>query len=248
MNLFYINLGLEYETYSEYENELRYQFQLHTRYISNYFSRVIRKYRFKTDGTFNMISIDLIEPSLRGLNSAKIDPFDVLAVEIPFDRNRYERIKGSNDCDYYLELLEQGFIKASKFKLIPLETLLGLIKNFKVGGCKNEWLHKKKRFKSEDLVVALMCEFTTNYFQLVVVINQLSTKKELVKGVVLKTEADEVVYEGMFKDIIIDKNIIITDKTDSPRVVINKEAIFNEELEFTIKGDYEMKKMLSYNI
>lgn len=205
-------------------------FAYHTRFISNYFSKAIRKYKYTTDGTFNMISV---EGAVNYKEIPKIKGFDALSVPISFDQNRYEQIKGTEDCSYYLELLEQGFKKASEFKPIPLDTLLSLIDEFKNGGCKNEWLHKKKRFKEEDLEVVLTCEFTTNYFQLIATINQISTKKELVKGIAIKTKPDEIHFDKMFKDILIHENfIVITDASDSARVLINvedaKKGFFNK--------------------
>ena len=53
-------LELDYDTYIRTDNKLRYEFLLHTRYISNWFSRAMRKYKFDTDGVFKMISIDLL--------------------------------------------------------------------------------------------------------------------------------------------------------------------------------------------
>ncbi|SUP53874.1 Uncharacterised protein [Weeksella virosa] len=246
MTLRYIALGLDYNTYIKTDNKLRYQFQLHTRFISNYFSKAIRKYKFDTNGTFNMISISLLPDN--GSVETKITAINVLETYLPFDQKRYEQIKGTEDCSYYLELLEQGFKKASEFTPIPLDTLLNLIGEFKKGGCKNEWLHKKKRFTEEDLEVVLTCEFTTNYFQLIATINQISTKKQLVKGVVIRTEPDEVLFDKMFKDIYIDDNIIITDSSDSPRIIIDKGKIFAGKLDFEIRGDKEIQEMLSYEL
>jgi len=227
MTLRYIALQIESEIAGRmYSSDFAY----HTRFISNYFSKAIRKYKYTTDGTFNMISV---EGAVNYKEIPKIKGFDALSVPISFDQNRYEQIKGTEDCSYYLELLEQGFKKASEFKPIPLDTLLSLIDEFKNGGCKNEWLHKKKRFKEEDLEVVLTCEFTTNYFQLIATINQISTKKELVKGIAIKTKPDEIHFDKMFKDILIHENfIVITDASDSARVLINvedaKKGFFNK--------------------
>ncbi|MBP1629819.1 MAG: hypothetical protein H6Q15_712 [Bacteroidetes bacterium] len=244
MNLYYIHLGLDYYDYIESNNELRYEFQRHTNFIDDYFSKKIRKEKFKTDGTFKMIAVS---PTEFEIKPNSLVPMDVLEVNLPFDRNRYEKIKGTEDCNYYLELLEQGFKKASEYKSIPLEYLLGIVEDFKQGGCKNEWLHKKKRFKEEDLEVNLICEFTTNYFQLVIVINQISIKKELVKGVVIRTEAGVSIHEGMYKDILIlADDIIITDKTYSPRIVIDRKKTFVGILNYKILGDKELRRMLSY--
>jgi len=227
MTLRYIALQIESEIAGRmYSSDFAY----HTRFISNYFSKAIRKYKYTTDGTFNMISV---EGAVNYKEIPKIKGFDALSVPISFDQNRYEQIKGTEDCSYYLELLEQGFKKASEFKPIPLDTLLSLIDEFKNGGCKNEWLHKKKRFKEEDLEVVLTCEFTTNYFQLIATINQISTKKELVKGIAIKTKPDEIHFDKMFKDILIHENFfVITDASDSARVLINvedaKKGFFNK--------------------
>lgn len=219
MTLRYIAISLDYDYYIKNNNVLRYEFQTHTRFISNYFSRAIRKYKFDTENIFNMINISLLP--IENLRSPSIKTVDVLKVNLPFDRNRYESIKGTEDCGYYLAMLEAGFKKASEFKPIPLEELLNLIDEFKKGGCKNEWVHKKKRFKEIDIEVILTCEFTTNYFQLVATINQISTKKELTKGIVMKTIPDEIHFQKMFKDILVHKNfIVITDASDSARVLI----------------------------
>jgi hypothetical protein len=246
MNLYYIAVGLDYYEYIENQNELRYEFQQRTDFISDYFSKAIRKLKFKTDGTFKMISIEANESKIK---PCSIVPVDVLKVELLFDRKRYEKIRGTKDCSYYLEILEQGFKSASTFKPIPLETLLNLIEEFKANDCKNEWLHKKRRFKEEDLEVILTCEFTTNYFQLVATINQISTKKELVKGVVIRTETGVSIHEGMYKDVIVKNDeIIITDKSDSPRIIIKKDNVFKGKLNFIITGDEEIKKILSFKL
>lgn len=231
MTLRYILLGLDYDAYIKTDNKLRSEFQYHTRFISNYFSKAIRKYKFDTNGIFNMISIALLPEN--NLKPTKISGADVLKTYLPFDSKRYEQIKETKDCGYYLELLEQGFKKASEFKPIPLDTLLTLIDEFKKGGCKNEWIHKKKRFKDIDLEVILKCEFTTNYFQLIATINQISTKKELVKGIVMKTKPDEIHFDKMFKDILVHENfIVITDASDSAMALINiedaKKGFFNK--------------------
>ena len=245
MNLYYISLGLDYNDYVVKHETYLHHFNLYTRFISNYFSKAIRKQKYKTDGTYNMISVESTEFEIK---STKLVGFgDVIRVNLPFDKNRYEKIKGTEDCSYYLELLEEGFKKASEFKEIPLEILLNIIEEFKQGGCKNEWVHKKKRFKEDDLEVILICQFTTNYFQLVATINQISTKKELVSGVVIRTEVGVFIHEGMYKDVLVkDDEIIITDKSDSPRIRINKAKIFGGVLDYVVMGDKEIVEMLSY--
>jgi hypothetical protein len=244
MKLWYINIWLNPET--GYDDAYRYQFTLHTRFISNYLSRQIRKkkYWFETDGTFSMLSV---EPTPSKIKECKIVPEDALTTEVIFDRERYEQIKGTEDCEYYLELLIKGFRKASEFKEVPLDTLLNLVNEFKENGCKNEWLHKKKRFKEQDIEVILNCYFTTLDFRLVATVNKISTKEELCSGVVIRTEPDEIYFSKMFKDILIDKeSIIITDASDSPRILINLKDALNKKLSFKLLGDKKVKELLSY--
>lgn len=245
MNLYYIHLGLDYDTYSSLDNDIRFYFQKRTNFIDDYFSKAIRKIKFKTDGTFNMISVSVNEYEI---SPTSIVPFDVLNVNLPFNRVEYEELNEIDECHYYLKLLEQGFLKASEFKTIPLESLLNLINEFKSNHFRNEWLHKSKRFKKDDLEIILKCLFTINHFQLIITINQISTKLELVKGIIISTETGVSIHEGMYKDIIVtDKDIIITDKTDSPRIIIIKDDVFTRKLNFTITGDEEIKKILSFD-
>ncbi|MBR5028112.1 MAG: hypothetical protein IKX51_02715, partial [Bacteroidales bacterium] len=89
--------------------------------------------------------------------------------------------------------------------------------------------------------------FTTNYFQLVIAVNRISTKTELVRGPIIKTEPDEIVFEKTFKDVYVDEHIVITDSLDRPRIIIDKKKAIAGELCFDIlqedKCDY--KEILS---
>ena len=247
MYLRYLHLGLDYNDYIERDNNLRFEFQQHTNFIDDFFSKAMSKLKYKTDGSYNMISIEVTEFEIK---PTKLKGFgDVIGVNLPFDRTRYEKIKGTSDCSYYLELLEKGFKKASEYKEIPLESLLNIIEEFKKGGCKNEWVHKKKRFKEDDLEVILNCDFTTNYFQLVATINQVSTKRELVSGVIIRTEVGISIHEGMYKDVLIKNDeILITDKSDSPRIRINKTKVFEGILDYVVMGDKKIVEILSYQM
>ncbi len=246
MNLYYIHLGLQYKDYIMTDNELRYEFQQRTNFIDDYFSKAIRKHKFKTDGTFNMIAISATEFELK---PTKLVSSDVLEVTLVFDRKRFEDCKETNDCSYYLELLELGFKKASEFKSIPLETLINLTEKFKQGGCRNEWVHKKKRFKEDDIEILLTCEFSARYFQLSLTVNQLSSKTELLRGVVMRTEVGISIHSGMYKDIIVDdKHILITDRSDEIRIEINKQAAKNGRLKYRVLGDDGIIDILSHEL
>ena len=223
MKLFYIALGIDDMSLGiagkrpriAYASEFGYR----TNFISNFLSRQIRKAHFETDGTFRMLCVKVTQDEPR---RCAIVPDRVLEAQVSFDRERYDRIKGTSDFEYYLEILGQGFRKAADFKEIPLDTLIGIIDEFRKDGYVNEWLHKKKRFKDHDVEVSLNCFFTTLDFRLVATVRRLSTKEELCSGVVLRTEPDELHFDKEFKDVLIDrKNIVITDFLDRPNILID---------------------------
>ncbi|WP_343321134.1 hypothetical protein [Sphingobacterium multivorum] len=60
MNLRNITIGLDYDTYIDLDNALRYQFQLRTRFICNFLSRRIREFKVNTNRQYNMISVALL--------------------------------------------------------------------------------------------------------------------------------------------------------------------------------------------
>lgn len=245
MNLNYISLGLDYNAYISVNNDLRYDFQKQVEFINDYLSKAIRKHRFKTDGTFNMINVALTEFELK---PSSIVPSNVLQVQLSFDKAKYEEAKESDGCEYFLELLETGFKKANELKNIPIDSLLQIIEEFRLGNCTNKWVHKTKRSKEDDLEVILTCVLNSKSFELWLSAYTLTTGKKLVEGIIMKTETGVSIHEGMYKNIIIENDIIVSDKSDSPRVIIDKQALFDGELQFIINGDSEIRKMLSYKL
>jgi hypothetical protein len=162
-----------------------------------------------------------------------IVPIDVLETEVAFDQNKYEQIKKTKDCEFYLEMFEQGFKQASKCKEIPLQTLRDLIDEFRNNGCKNEWLHQKKRSKEKDIEVVLSCSFTTWDFKLIATIYRISTREELCSGLLLRTDPDEICFDKEFKDILIDRDkIFITDFLDQPRFAVDLDKALAYEFDF----------------
>ena len=116
MNLWYIAIGLDDKSFSTDESS---EFGYRTSYISNYLSKQIRRARFKTDGTFQMVYVEATDKP----GECAIVPDRALTAQVSFDKERYEQIKGTADCEFYLGMLESGLAKAAEFKKIPLETL-----------------------------------------------------------------------------------------------------------------------------
>lgn len=232
MTLKYIALYIGPE--SGYEDNFRNGFNLHSRFISNYLSVEIRKCKFKTDGTFNMISV---RPALKISEICKIVGDDALRASVSFNKDDYDKMNEVQRYEYYMQLLEEGYQICNQFKKIPLEYLLKLHQELRSNGYKNEWLYKKKKFKEYNIEVKLKCFFTSFDFHLVITINDIVTSEQLISGTVIRSLPDEIHFQKDFKDVLIeDDYLIITDFLDRPRIRLRLSDVYNKQFLFELLG------------
>lgn len=203
MKLHYVSIGLS----DDYciDKEYRKTFEYHTRFISNYLSRKIRKYKYETDGTYNMIYI-----CLGCVRQPCIDN-NSLVIHLPFDKEKYETARQLEDFEYYLTFFEEGFKEATELKNIPKQILFQMLDDFRTDRYKNEWVYKKKKIHELDLSITMTCQFTTNSFSLIVNFESISSKKKLCSSVAMRTMPDELHFDYLFRDIVLreDKLCII---------------------------------------
>lgn len=190
-----------------------------------------------------MVSISLHEDEIE---KPFIVPINVLNVPVPFDRERYLKIRGTSDFSYYMELLELGFKKASEFKELPYDDFFQIQHDFIQSNYRNEWIELKKKFKTDDLEIILKSHFTTNHFQVIATINRISTRKELVSDVIITTEPYEVVFDSLIDNVLIDNDITIINKFGKTIIKINKKDLFNGVLNYQIIGNKEDVDRLKY--
>lgn len=223
MKLRYITLHIDSD--SNYQNSFSYSFNDHSRFISNYLSIQVRKLKYETDGTFNMIAIS---PSKNIKHICRIVGDNALQIRIKFDGESYEQMSEIEKYEYYLHLIEEGYRIASKYKSIPLDELIKMNDEFRNNEYKNEWVHKKKRFKEFGIDVSLDCSFTSQIFQLKLSAMHIKSKAVIVSGIVFTTEPDEVCYQPLFKKLTSDgQHIIITDFLDKPKYMFRVSDILN---------------------
>jgi hypothetical protein len=233
MNLRYIALHMDSD--SQYKDPFRDNFNLNSRFISNYLSIQIRKLKLETDGTFNMLGVS---PSLDINNVCRIVGEKALKARILFDKEAYEQLSELEKYEYYLQLLEDGYKICAQYKKIPLEHLLKLHQGLRDNSYKNEWLHKKKKFKEHGIEVILNCFFTSFDFQLVMSVSDIKSKKGLVSGTVIRTLPNEVCFDSLFKDVIIENDeLIITEYQDRPKFKFNLDDIYNKRFLFEILNE-----------
>lgn len=198
MNLRYISLTLSNDI--EPDTVACYIFKCHVRFICNFMSKAVRKYKYETDGTYNMISIVAGESRVpyQGCN-------DYIEVYVPFAPVRYEAVKGTDDVGYYLELLSEGFKIASQFKDIPMSLFENILEDFETAGYKNCYKIKSHLFRGLNIKAMIEGLFTTNDFSLYFSAYSISPKRLLCEGIVARSQPDEIIFQHCFKDITVDE-------------------------------------------
>ncbi len=221
MKLRYLDLRIDRFNDRYYSDEKRfaYNFSSNCRFIANYLSKAIRKYKIENNIGINMLSIRLTPDE----NHIKIWESDcTLEVFLHYTKEDMEKlmlVKNRQErFDAYLELYERGYRYAREQGFeVGQDTLLALHRDFRENGYRNEWLWKKKLFRELDLYVFFKCAFTTTDFTLSIEV--LNAKKNVVKlkEVLFRTRPDEFSFDKDFRNMIIkDNRIIITDFLDHP--------------------------------
>ncbi len=239
MKLRYLYLGFDNlnERYYSDKKRFAYNFTSNYRFIANYLSKTIRKYKIENNIGVNMLYIRLTPED----SHIKVKEYShVLEVFLHFTKEDLDKIlqmqSHEERFEAYLELYERSYAytKEQGFE-IGQDILLILHRNFRELGYKNEWLWKKKLFREHDMYVFFKCAFTTIDFTLTIEV--MNAKKDILrlKQVLFRTYPDELCYDKDFRHIIIDgSSLIITDFLNHPFIGINIDDLKNNIL--TVDG------------
>lgn len=232
MYLRYISLTISDSC--NFGSKYNYDFKCHCRYICNFLSKEVRKYKVLTDGTYNMIAIEagiLCQP--------KIIYDKCMVVSAPFDKDRYEKVRGTNDASYYLELIRIGLEQAFEYRKLPLQVITDLMNAFSVVDEKNEWIHKRVLFREAGVKAILLCKFSTNDFKVIAQFSSLKTNELLCEGVVIRSVPDEIAFDFCFRDLLeINNRIWITDFLKSPYIYFEIDDILSHNFVFGFSNQY----------
>lgn len=226
MKLRYLNLRIDRlnERYYSDKERFAYNFSSNCRFIANYLSKAIRKYKIENNIGIRMLSVTLTPDE----NHIKILECDcVLKVFLHYTKEDMEKLlllkKREERFDAYLKLYERGYeyARTQGFE-VGQDTLLSLHHDFRENGYRNEWLWKKKLFRELDLYVFFQCAFTTIDFTLSIEVFNAKKNVMKLKEVLFRTYPDEICYDKDFRNIIFNENhIIITDFLDHPFLSIS---------------------------
>ena len=206
-------------------------------FIGWYLSKAVRKLNYEMKIPTNYIDI-IIKDKESIDQRVKFPVRDTIETYIPFDCNRYEKEKDASDYRFFLDMIRIGLTQVNEFTPLPLEDIFQIIDGFVVGGCLNEWIHKKKRFIEYDLQIILKCEFTSQYFQVRLIANSIKWKKKIAEGIVLRTEPSPFIFDGLYKEVVmIEDKIIVTTRYKSLLLFIDMEKLLNGVFSLGIQGN-----------
>jgi hypothetical protein len=189
-----------------------YSFKKRSRFICNWLEReVLKPLKQQCNGFHRIVVMLCSAPN----PSVYVNTSKVACVEIPFDRHRIDASTGIAFTELQIAMLKSGIEKCADTATIPKSELLRGLEVFVEQGMKNEWLHKKRTFKQQNLTAALSCKMTQEVFSLR--LSVLHHKTTVFDGVILETETDEIVFNHKFKDITIDNdNLVVTARIGPP--------------------------------
>lgn len=216
MLLRYIILRADYESYDE---DFFNIFMDNVRFVSNYLSNTIRKYKVETDGTFNMISVSITKAP----DSCALIPEKILAVKVHLSKESIDDYLNMKDekkrFEFYLSILERGYAMASSYKSVPYNLLLNLHQEFRKGGYKNEKLFKTKQLKEYGISLKLFHCLSSYDYKLKLFVFNLQ-KKIIGEGIIYQTFPDEILFDKNVRHLIIDnEKLVISDFLKKPQFV-----------------------------
>lgn len=215
-----------------------YKFDFNARFICNYLSKEVRKLDIAGDGTYKMISVRIQNTPSDCRLTYGTDYPDVLSVSLYVSEQEQQRYNNTTNLEdrfeFYLKLLEEGYVFASGFRYVPIEPLLKLHDKFRENNYKNEWLWKKKLIRDFGIYLYFKCYLTTFDFRLELEVYDTKQTFLLTKGIVLQTGPDEIFYDKRFRKIeIVDGKLIIKDFLDKDKFVFDlyllSKRVFNVE-------------------
>ena len=176
-------------------------FVYHIYFIRYYLHLCLKKLKFETDGTYNMIAIEV-----GGVTSPTVklkEFFKVINVSIPFDFERYEKGTQQQRYSYYMELFEEGLTVASEFRPVPLKELKNCLKQLEEDNFVCRWDFKTVSIKELGLKVKFHCQLTTFDFKLIADVYRKRELTPFCSETVIRTLPDYIFFGDILKNITV---------------------------------------------
>jgi hypothetical protein len=205
INKLFIAINADSEQYAAQSD-----FDFEVAFITEYFSRIIKKSNFKyKDANKLIIRIDSSNDNI------KYEPiFKTLTCNMSFSYLELKPLAGHTRTEKILDCLALASNKYEIFIPGIVKVIQASLMTFRNNGYKNIWLFKKKRI-SEIGQAELFCELDRQAFTLTLLIS--NKDRVIYRKEILKTKPSPIIYQHKFKDILVSGDLItIIDRFDEP--------------------------------
>ncbi|AOR63385.1 hypothetical protein [Pectobacterium wasabiae] len=192
----------------DYGKEITYSFKEQSRSICNFLERKIKDLKYSSEGFRAVCFVGKKHPS----KDVFVNSSNVLNIDVYIDENRYKITSIDYLNSYFIEIIKSGLSKCGD--ILPITEITSALHEFENSGYVNEWVHKKRFFKKQNITCSLVCNHSIEDFQLSLKI--MRADDIIFNEVILITPPDELSYHYKFKDILINNSeVIVTTKLHS---------------------------------
>ncbi len=205
-----------YPDLAEFPTEITSELRFQTRCLCNFLERnVLKGLKFPAKGFKRICVIGSMAPK----EGCFVNSCHVLSVEVLIDIDQFRRATEGQLQELFIGLLLGGLCKCSAAHPLPVEALQAGIRVFRREGYRNEWVHKRRSFKSHGLEAVLDCQLTIKRFGLRLTVRKGT--RVLYQEWILETPPDEVIFGHRFKDVdVAEETMVVTSKGRKPLLVL----------------------------
>lgn len=206
----------------------RSHFTYNTYVIRYCLSTQLRKLKFETDGTFDVINIIVgaVKPPY-----VEIPWYKALNIYIPFNFDLYDNADEAERCRYYVDWVRKGLEIARDNKNIPFEELMGWLRSLAENKFIYSWDFKSITVREYNLKIRFVCYLTTNDFTIRMSAFDKKRSVCICEGQVVRTKPDSIFFGFISKKIKIrDGKIIFTSKWDTELIYLELKDLLDGKL------------------
>lgn len=211
-------------------------------YIGFALSRLLRRLKFETDGTFNVILIEVEDIQFPVTDIFNECDMKALRVRIPFDFKRYDSENESERNQYCIDLFKRALITASALKPIPLFELLNCLEQLEINKFQYNWDFKNISIKDCELKIKFTCQLNSKEYKLNAKVFRAYEKEPICGGTVIRTIPDSSFFGSILK------NISVKDGSIRIYAICSTTEFFYIPIQNLCEGKFIVEKSKPYNL
>lgn len=182
-------------------------FEFHVYFIRYYLWYHLRKEKIETDGSFEAIFINIGKTDGADFIT-RYPSWNVMEINMGFDRSRYDNVSETERCRYYIELFKTGILRASRLKEIPCDRIFAGLDALAENNYVYSWKFRNMIIPQYSLKVKFTAALTTNDFTIRAEVFRYKSKTPLCGGLVVRTRPDSIFFGIVSKKMLLVDNRI----------------------------------------